>query len=121
GPEPTLVADVMGTVDGLRAFHCRRMAVRLAPDAPLGAHDLARIAPDREPVAAHDGFRYGQASLLACATGDPVAAFGPLYASLPPSRRVPRLPAPPYHFISRIAALSDPPGRMQAGAVVDTA
>jgi hypothetical protein len=64
------------------------------------------MAPDREPVAEFDGFRYGQASLLACANGDPVAAFGPLYGSLPPGRRVPRLPAPPYHFISRVSSLS---------------
>ena len=121
GPEPTLVADVMGTVDGLRAFHCRRMAIKLTPDAPLGAYDLLQVVPDREPVAEHEGFVYGRASLLACATGDPVAAFGPLYASLPPTRRVPRLPAPPYHFISRVTSVSDPPGGMQAGTVVETA
>jgi 3-hydroxymyristoyl/3-hydroxydecanoyl-(acyl carrier protein) dehydratase/1-acyl-sn-glycerol-3-phosphate acyltransferase len=108
-------------VDGLRAFHCRRMALRLAPDAPISAYDLSQIAPDVEPVAEYEGFRYGQASLLACATGNPVAAFGPLYATLPPSRRVPRLPAPPYHFISRISSLSHPPGGMQAGVVVETA
>ncbi|MFI5312234.1 MAG: beta-ketoacyl synthase N-terminal-like domain-containing protein, partial [Gemmatimonadales bacterium] len=41
GPEPTLVADLLCTVDGLKAFHCRRMALRLAPDFPLGAHELA--------------------------------------------------------------------------------
>ena len=116
-----LIADLMCTVDGLRAFHCRRMALRLAPDSPLSAYDLSQIAPDAEPVAEYEGFRYGQASLLACATGNPVAAFGPLYATLPPSRRVPRLPAPPYHFISRISSLSQPPGGMQAGVVVETA
>jgi len=121
GAEPMLVADLMCTVDGLRAFHCRRMALRLTPDAPLSAYDLSQIAPDAEPVAEYDGFRYGQASLLACATGNPVAAFGPLYATLPPTRRVPRLPAPPYHFISRISSLSHPPGGMQAGVIVETA
>ncbi|MCC7123449.1 MAG: hypothetical protein IT178_01270 [Acidobacteria bacterium] len=119
--EPMLIADLMCTVDGLRAFHCRRMALRLTPDNPFGPRELAAIAPDREPVAEFDGFRYGQASLLACANGNPVDAFGALYAVLPPTRRVPRLPAPPYHFISRVTALSQPPGGMQAGVTVETA
>ena len=121
GPEPMLVADLMCTVDGLRAFHCRRMALRLTPDNPFGPRELAAVPADREPVAEHHGFRYGQASLLACANGDPVEAFGALYASLPPTRRVPRLPAPPYHFISRVTSLSHPPGGMEAGVVVETA
>jgi acyl transferase domain-containing protein/3-hydroxymyristoyl/3-hydroxydecanoyl-(acyl carrier protein) dehydratase/1-acyl-sn-glycerol-3-phosphate acyltransferase len=121
GPEPMLIADLMCTVDGLRAFHCRRMALRLTPDNPFGPRELAAVPADREPVAEHNGFRYGQASLLACANGDPVEAFGALYATLPPTRRVPRLPAPPYHFISRVTSLSHPPGGMDAGVVVETA
>jgi hypothetical protein len=32
---PTLYADVLGTVDGVQAFHARRAAVRLVPDWPL--------------------------------------------------------------------------------------
>ncbi len=35
GPYPTLYADILGTVDGVRAFHARRAAVRLVPDWPL--------------------------------------------------------------------------------------
>ncbi len=34
-PCPTLCADVLGTVDGVKAFHARRAAVRLVPDWPL--------------------------------------------------------------------------------------
>ena len=34
-PCPTLYADVLGTVDGVKAFHARRAAVRLVPDWPL--------------------------------------------------------------------------------------
>ena len=120
GPEPTLVADLLCTVDGLKAFHCGRMALRLAPDFPLGVNELAALDHDTGPVAEYNGFRYGQASLLACATGDPVAAFGALYESLPSDRRAPRLPGPPYHFISRVRSLSHPPGQMQAGVTVET-
>lgn len=121
GPEPMLVADLLCSVDGLKAFHCRRMALKLLPDVPFGAREMAALAPDSEPVHSHNGFQFGQASLLACANGDPVAAFGDLYASLPPNRRVPRLPAPPYHFISRISSISAAPGGMAAGVTVETA
>ncbi|MFM7361041.1 MAG: 1-acyl-sn-glycerol-3-phosphate acyltransferase [Cyanobium sp.] len=121
GPEPMLVADLLCSVDGLKAFHCRRMALKLLPDVPFGPREMAALAPDPEPVHSHNGFAFGQASLLACANGDPVAAFGDLYRSLPPSRRVPRLPAPPYHFISRISTISAAPGGMAAGVTVETA
>jgi len=121
GPVPTLVADLLCTVDGLKAFHCGRMALRLTPDFPLGARELAAMDADVGEVAEQNGFRYGQASLLACGSGDPVAAFGELYSSLPPGRRVPRLPGPPYHFISRVRSLSHAPGGMQAGVVAETA
>ncbi|MBM5816765.1 MAG: beta keto-acyl synthase [Cyanobacteria bacterium K_Offshore_surface_m2_239] len=121
GPEPMLVADLLCSVDGLKAFHCRRMALRLLPDVPFGSKEMAALAPDPEPVHSHNGFPFGLASLLACANGDPVAAFGDLYRSLPPCRRVPRLPAPPYHFISRISAVSAAPGGLAAGVTVETA
>jgi acyl transferase domain-containing protein/3-hydroxymyristoyl/3-hydroxydecanoyl-(acyl carrier protein) dehydratase/1-acyl-sn-glycerol-3-phosphate acyltransferase len=121
GPEPMLVADLLCSVDGLKAFHCQRMALQLLPDVPFGTREMAALAPDPEPVHSHNGFQFGQASLLACANGDPVAAFGDLYGSLPPSRRVPRLPAPPYHFISRISSISAAPGGMAAGVTVETA
>jgi 3-oxoacyl-(acyl-carrier-protein) synthase/3-hydroxymyristoyl/3-hydroxydecanoyl-(acyl carrier protein) dehydratase/1-acyl-sn-glycerol-3-phosphate acyltransferase len=121
GPEPMLVADLLCSVDGLKAFHCRHMALKLRPDVPFGAMEMAALAPDPEPVHSHNGFQFGLASLLACANGDPVAAFGDLYGSLPPSRRVPRLPAPPYHFISRISSISAAPGGMAAGVTVETA
>ena len=35
GPIPTLWADLLVTVDGLKAFHARRMGLRLVPDWPL--------------------------------------------------------------------------------------
>jgi hypothetical protein len=31
GPEPTLYADLLCTVDGLKAFHARRMGLRSSP------------------------------------------------------------------------------------------
>ncbi len=121
GDTPTIVADLLCTVDGLAAFHCRRMALKLIPDYPLSDRELATVTDVADaPVAEMGGFRYGQAALLACGTGHPESAFGALYRVVPPGQRVPRLPAPPYHFMSRIASLTAPPGAMQAGVTVES-
>src|SRR5262249_58040633 len=34
GPVPTVFADLLCTVDGLKAFHARRVGLRLVPDWP---------------------------------------------------------------------------------------
>ena len=56
-PIPTLYADLLCTVDGLKAFHARRMAIRLVPDWPLeewrqvdqAAGEDASCAPELVP------------------------------------------------------------------------
>ena len=120
GDTPTIVADIMCTVDGLKAFHCRRMAITLTPDHPLSNREIAAIEDAPGAVVEIDGFTYGQASLIACATGHPEQAFGTLYSVVPSGQRVPRLPAPPYHFMSRIASISERPGGMKAGIIVES-
>ncbi|MFT7580541.1 MAG: acyl transferase domain-containing protein/3-hydroxymyristoyl [Myxococcota bacterium] len=119
GPKPTLIADLLCTVDGLKAFHARRVALELVPDWPLGSKpELLRDHQDRRPVAEVDGFKFGYESLLACAWGQPSKAFGPMYAPFDGTRKVARLPGPPYHFLSRVAAVEGPIGVMKAGARV---
>ncbi|GAA3978195.1 type I polyketide synthase [Streptomyces marokkonensis] len=138
GPVPTLYADVLGTVDGCRAFHGRHVGLRLVPDWPL-AHwrELAPPAGQprgtpvpvaspgglvghREPtaVAVVDGFAFDYASLLACAWGRPSEAFGPAYERFDGTRRAARLPGPPYHFMSRVVAVEGPPNGMREGSGV---
>lgn len=122
GPYPTVYADLLGTVNGLKAFHARRMGLRLVPDWPLSSRpDLpggpGSSAPaERGPVAVVDGFRFDYASLLACAWGKPSRAFGPMYAPFDDVRRVPRLPGPPYHFMSRVEEVTGPIGTMAVGS-----
>src|SRR5690606_19110835 len=120
GPVPTVYADLLCTVDGLKAFHARRVALQLVPDWPLAARSdlLAEAARDDKPVAVVDGFRFDQASLLACAFGQPSQAFGPMYTRFDGPGRVARLPSPPYLFMSRIADVQGPIGVMKAGARV---
>jgi 3-hydroxymyristoyl/3-hydroxydecanoyl-(acyl carrier protein) dehydratase len=115
GPEPTLYADLLGTVDGLKAFHCRRMALRLVPDWPL---DEANLPPaEVRPVARGGGIDFDYRSMIACAQGRPSRAFGAMYRPYDGTRRVPRLPGPPYHFISRIARVEGAMGGRHPGSV----
>ncbi|MFJ1646216.1 beta-ketoacyl synthase N-terminal-like domain-containing protein [Streptomyces sp. NPDC088258] len=134
GPVPTLYADVLGSVDGARAFLGRDVALRLVPDWPLSHWRrsgppaaqadglpvplalLGGLAGHREekPVATTaDGLPLGYASLLACAWGRPSEAFGAAYAPFDGTRRVARLPGPPYHFMSRIVSVDGPQGGMR--------
>jgi len=120
GPIPTLYAQVLCTVDGLRACHCGTgMGVQLVPDWPLTSRpDLLAGHADPVPVAEVEGFRFGYASLLASAWGPPADSFGPIYASFT-ARKLPRLPGPPYHFISRVTRIDGPIGSVRAGTSIE--
>jgi 3-hydroxymyristoyl/3-hydroxydecanoyl-(acyl carrier protein) dehydratase/1-acyl-sn-glycerol-3-phosphate acyltransferase len=103
-PEPTVYADILLTVDGLRVFHAERMGLRLVPDWPLSSRpDLLPDPTVRRR--APGGAGLDEAAVLACAWGQPSAAFGPAYAAFDGARRLPRLPGPPYLFMSRIRAV----------------
>jgi acyl transferase domain-containing protein/3-hydroxymyristoyl/3-hydroxydecanoyl-(acyl carrier protein) dehydratase len=118
GPTPTLYADLLGTVDGLKAFHCRRMALRLVPGWPLEPGRVDHPVETKRASARVDGFSFDERAMLACAWGRPSQAFGPMYAPFDGGRRAPRLPGPPYLFISRIAEVTGVIGGMQAGSSV---
>ncbi len=103
GPHPTLYADVLLTVDGRKAFHCRRLGLRLISDWPLYAKpEWGAALEQRSEGVSLNGFVFDYASLLACAWGKPSEAFGPRYVEFDGTRRLPRLPGPPYHFMSKI-------------------
>ncbi len=128
GPIPVLYADLLCTVDGLKAFHARRVGLRLVPGWPLdegsalldptsssGRSGLLPPTGEPIPVAHADGFAFDQRSLIACANGRPSEAFGPMYAPFDGTTRVARLPNPPYLFISRATDTVGPIGSMQEG------
>jgi 3-oxoacyl-(acyl-carrier-protein) synthase/3-hydroxymyristoyl/3-hydroxydecanoyl-(acyl carrier protein) dehydratase len=117
GPEPTLFADLLCTVDGLGAFHCARMGLKLSPGWPMdeGIPELEGYV-EPKPVAEWKGFKFDYKSLLACAWGKPSTAFGPMYERFDTHRKVARLPGPPYHFLSRITDVQGEMGVMKPGA-----
>ncbi len=118
GPTPTLFADLLCTVDGLKAFHARRIGVQLVPDWPFMARSTIAAEEFQRPVASVEGFRFDQCAVLAAADGKPSEAFGPMYQRFDGLKRVARLPSQPYHFISRIRSVEGAIGLMQAGAKV---
>jgi acyl transferase domain-containing protein/3-hydroxymyristoyl/3-hydroxydecanoyl-(acyl carrier protein) dehydratase/1-acyl-sn-glycerol-3-phosphate acyltransferase len=121
GREPMLFADVLCTVDGLKAFHCRRLGLRLVPDWPLDEQREELLArPEPKPVAVIDGFAYGYHSLLSCALGRASDAFGKGFERFDGPIRTPRLPSPPYHFMSRIVSANQgPAGPVGSGCEVE--
>ncbi|MFD6988466.1 beta-ketoacyl synthase N-terminal-like domain-containing protein [Streptomyces sp. NPDC059943] len=139
GPVPTLYADVLGSVDGASAFLGRDVALRLVPDWPLShwrrsgppvvqgsgtpvplplLGGLAGHEETRPVATAADGFPFDHTSLLACAWGRPSEAFGTAYEPFDGTRKVARLPGPPYHFMSRIVSVDGPQGGMREGSGV---
>ncbi|HVI00955.1 MAG TPA: hypothetical protein VM869_19695, partial [Enhygromyxa sp.] len=121
GPCPTLYADLLCTVDGLKAFHARRVGLRLVPAWPLeeGHPLLDEYSGETVPVAHADNFAFDFPSMLACAQGRPTTAFGPIYARFDSAEPVARLPNPPYHFISRAVRVDGQIGAMRPGMSVE--
>ena len=72
--------------------------------------------PDHAALAG--GIRQDCAALLSYAWGRFSTAIGPLFADFDQGRRAPRLPGPPYHFMTRVIAVDGPLGGMQEGSTV---
>ncbi|TDB84358.1 beta keto-acyl synthase, partial [Actinomadura sp. KC216] len=129
-PCPALVADVSVSVAGAIVFTFEELSVRLVPGWPLD--HWARLGPSRQqrtgdalpaatlgglighqdpgPVAVDgDGRPVGYERILAAAWGRPSQAFG--WGGADPDRpqSVPRLPGPPFLFVSRIRAIGPGP------------
>jgi acyl transferase domain-containing protein/3-hydroxymyristoyl/3-hydroxydecanoyl-(acyl carrier protein) dehydratase/1-acyl-sn-glycerol-3-phosphate acyltransferase len=120
GPIPTLYADLLCTVDGLKAFHARRVGLRLIPGWPLDEGTVlldGYVEPG--PVAHAGDFAFDQHAMLACANGRPTEAFGPIYARFDGVEPVARLPNPPYHFITRALHLDGQIGELRSGMGVE--
>ncbi len=113
GETPHVFATLLASCKGRKIFLCPRFGIRLIRRWPAPRRDRhpLRVGPQGES-------RGDQAALLDCANGAPSAAFGPLYAPFDTEGRVPRLPQPPYHMMSRVTEVSTRPGQRVAGAQV---
>ena len=106
GDKPYLIADLLCTVDGLKAFHARGMGLELVPDHPLSTmryeqpEILSTLVDETTvPIATdRDGFAFNYEAMVASALGKPSSAFGAMYTIIDGSRRVasPWFPVPFY-------------------------
>jgi acyl transferase domain-containing protein/3-hydroxymyristoyl/3-hydroxydecanoyl-(acyl carrier protein) dehydratase len=110
-PFPTIHAHVLTTVDGTKAFLCENLGLQLIPDWPINTllGELG-LSASRLSSANYKGFTLDHLSLLHCALGKPSDAFGQDFNHYTGLIRSPRLPRPPYHFMTRIAKLDAKPG-----------
>ncbi|MFT5209955.1 MAG: acyl transferase domain-containing protein/3-hydroxymyristoyl [Flavobacterium sp.] len=118
--EPQLFAHVMCTIDGRKAFLCERLGLQLVPDWPLGSMpELLAPIEDERPLAYINEFPLDYHSLISCAWGKPSTAFGQGFAHYDGPLRSPRLPGPPYHFMTRIVSLEGEMASMKKGGRVE--
>jgi 3-oxoacyl-(acyl-carrier-protein) synthase/3-hydroxymyristoyl/3-hydroxydecanoyl-(acyl carrier protein) dehydratase/1-acyl-sn-glycerol-3-phosphate acyltransferase len=105
--KPTIWADFLCTVDGLKAFHAQRVGIELTPDWPINSRPewLESFVEPKAVAKTPEGFEFGYKSLMACAWGKPSDAFGPMYTVFDQGRHCARLPGPPYHFMSRLVRI----------------
>jgi 3-oxoacyl-(acyl-carrier-protein) synthase/3-hydroxymyristoyl/3-hydroxydecanoyl-(acyl carrier protein) dehydratase len=122
GAAPQLRASVMASVDGRKAFLCQGLTVELVQDWPLDEMlRTGEVAATQPGVGFdHHGFAFDHRSLLACALGPPSEGFGPQFTVADRPLLLPRLPRPPYHFMTRIAALEGVMGQPAAGMAVES-
>lgn len=117
GETPMVFAALLCKSDGFKVFGCRRFGLRLVPDWPLTT--MPEMLPGLPaPRRVGGDVRGDEAALLACAWGRPSDAFGALYKKFDGAARAPRLPGPPYHFLTRIVAVEGEPGLPRLGASV---
>ena len=119
GPDPIVFADLLCTVDGMKAFYAKRMGLRLVPSWPITSNPVVIDAIADATAVARGGVRGDYEAFLNCAWGRPSVAFGPDYIPFDTYRRTPRLPSPPYHFISRATRIDADPGNVKPGAEVE--
>ncbi|ABI77350.1 putative polyketide synthase [Hyphomonas neptunium ATCC 15444] len=113
GETPKVFAALLARSDGKKVFYCPRFGVQLRRQwaEPRVSPAPIRTGPEHES-------RGDYAALLDCANGAPSSAFGEMYQRFDTEGKVPRLPQPPYHMMSRVVAATDRPGVRRAGATI---
>ncbi|MBA4225322.1 MAG: beta-ketoacyl synthase [Hyphomonas sp.] len=113
GETPKVFAALLARSDGKKVFYCPRFGVQLRRQWPA-----PRVSPSPIRTGPQQESRGDYAALLDCANGAPSSAFGEMYRRFDTEGKVPRLPQPPYHMMSRVVAATDRPGVRRPGATI---
>ncbi|MEZ5954513.1 MAG: beta-ketoacyl synthase N-terminal-like domain-containing protein [Hyphomonas sp.] len=111
GDTPEIYASILARSDGKKVFYCPRFGIRLRRN-----WKVPRISTTPRAIGPLGESRGDEETLLECADGAPSAAFGDMYRKFDSESIVPRLPQPPYHFVSRVTSVSSRPGTEEPGA-----
>jgi 3-hydroxymyristoyl/3-hydroxydecanoyl-(acyl carrier protein) dehydratase len=141
GPKPHIIADVVSSIQGRTVFHARRLGLRLVPDWPLeqfrhrpwsGAipgqpgplpalGGLAGYRNHRTPAAIVDGeIENDYPAMLEFAWGRGRNVFGRRAVELDDVERWPRLPGPPFLFLTRVARFDAEAMRPRPGSWIES-
>lgn len=105
-PYPTLVASLLATTfEGVKIYQLSHLGVRLVPDAPLSRHPELIPKEPLKPAVLLDGIKLDYHSFLELAIGNPTKAFGESYKLYNQGMRMPRIPAPPFLFMSQVVQI----------------
>jgi 3-hydroxymyristoyl/3-hydroxydecanoyl-(acyl carrier protein) dehydratase len=121
-PWCTVVGDVRAWAGDRLVFYGERLALRLVVDFPLSSNRALYADGQADHfsgrhAASIDGFRLDYASMVAGAVGRPVDAFNQAGAFFETGeRQMPRLPGPPYHFVTRVTHVEGERLSMKPGA-----
>jgi len=119
GENPAIYGALLAKCDGFKIFLCRRFGVKLKPDWPLYRHPAYLEDTSERKIVSPTGDVPGDyKALLACAWGKPSDSFGSMYARFDNGDKAPRLPAPPYHFMSRIVSVDCDPAKPTVGGTM---
>jgi len=103
-PTSQLIADVLVSVDGVKAFHARGLGLQLTQDYPLSRNRKLPTNPLSE-IISKDNFNYDYQAMLHFSTGQPSKALGKLYLPFDKGRHVARMPGTPYNFMHGVTDL----------------
>ncbi len=116
-PVSSITADVLVTVDGLKALHASELSVQLICDYLPTALVKEGEDPQSPPTyASFDGIICNKEQMSHVISGHPSLAFGSRFRNFDQGKRLARLPSEPYAFISRISALNGPYCGMKLGS-----
>ncbi|MDH5729082.1 MAG: hypothetical protein OEZ58_08835, partial [Gammaproteobacteria bacterium] len=113
---PFVEASVLVSCDGLRIFYCPSISVRMSPGflSDYRILDYKNVTPTY--VDEVNSVRGDFDGLLHSAIGQPSLALGDKYKKYDNGLRCPRLPGPPYQFITQIHSVSHASGEIANNA-----
>ena len=115
-PYPTLIASLLATTsEGVKIYQISHFGLQLIPDTPLTRHPELLLAATSTSVATLNEMKLDYSALLELAMGDPSRGLGAKYKSYKQGKKMPRIPTPPFLFLSRVTEVIGKSGEFKIG------